>query len=252
MRMVLVTGGFDPIHSGHIAYFREAKKLGDRLVVGVNSDEWLTRKKGRPFMSLNERLEIVRNLHMVDAVITFDDSDGGASQAILECLNMYPKATIVFANGGDRTDKNIPEMEIESDRVEFVFGVGGTHKMNSSSRILTEWSTPKTEKKWGYYRVLHSDGPSTKVKELVVKPGEFLSLQKHDLRSEVWVVSHGVATIRHGDDLDSLQTSILEKHDEIFIPVNSWHQLRNETDDEVRIVEIQFGSNCIEEDIIRM
>lgn len=252
MKIVLVTGGFDPIHSGHIAYFREARKLGDRLVVGVNSDEWLTRKKGQPFMSLNERLEIVRNLHMVDAVVTFDDSDGGASQAILECLNMYPKATIVFANGGDRTDKNIPEMEIESDRVEFVFGVGGTHKMNSSSRILTEWSTPKTEKKWGYYRVLHSDGPSTKVKELVVKPGEFLSLQKHDLRSEVWVVSHGVATVRHGEDLDSLQTSILEKHDEIFIPVNSWHQLRNETDDEVRIVEIQFGSNCIEEDITRV
>ena len=96
MKIVLVTGGFDPIHSGHIAYFREAKKLGDRLVVGVNSDEWLTRKKGQPFMSLNERLEIVRNLHMVDAVITFDDSDGSASQAILECLNMYPKATIVF------------------------------------------------------------------------------------------------------------------------------------------------------------
>ena len=50
MKLVLVTGGFDPLHSGHIDYFREAKKLGDKLVVGVNSDDWLTRKKGRPFM----------------------------------------------------------------------------------------------------------------------------------------------------------------------------------------------------------
>jgi cytidyltransferase-like protein len=60
--IVLITGGFDPLHSGHIAYFKAAKKLGDTLVVGVNSDAWLTRKKGSPFMSFDERMTIVKNI----------------------------------------------------------------------------------------------------------------------------------------------------------------------------------------------
>jgi D-beta-D-heptose 7-phosphate kinase/D-beta-D-heptose 1-phosphate adenosyltransferase len=81
-RIVLVTGGFDPLHSGHIAYFKEAKKLGSKLVVGLNSDEWLTRKKGRPFLTIDERRTIVEALELVDSVITFDDSNGSANLAI--------------------------------------------------------------------------------------------------------------------------------------------------------------------------
>jgi D-beta-D-heptose 7-phosphate kinase/D-beta-D-heptose 1-phosphate adenosyltransferase len=256
-KVVVVTGGFDPIHSGHIAYFKEAKKLGNTLVVGVNSNEWLTRKKGQPFMDINERVEIIKNLSMVDSVIVYDDSDGSSSAAIRYCLDAYTDSKIIFANGGDRTKTNIPEMNIhctneESKRLEFIFGVGGEHKMNSSSKILTEWKTPKTERKWGYYRVLHSDGPSLKVKELVVEPGKSLSLQKHNLRSEYWIVSHGIATVKHGKDLDNLNCSILEKNDEIDILTREWHQLINDTDDEIRIVEIQYGINCIEEDIERI
>ena len=257
MRIVLVTGGFDPIHSGHIAYFEEAKKLGDILVVGINSDEWLTRKKGQPFMNVNERLTIIKNLGMVDAAIVFDDADGTAKAAIRYCLNTYPESEIIFANGGDRTKTNIPEMEIsctneESKRLKFVFGTGGTHKMNSSSKILTEWKTPKTERKWGYYRVLHSDGPSMKVKELVVEPGKSLSLQRHKLRNEYWIVSYGTATIRHGTDVKHLKTSVLKPQEEIHIYADEWHQLINTTSEEIRIVEIQFGINCIEEDIERI
>ena len=71
MSTVLVTGGFDPLHSGHIAYFRAARALGDRLIVGVNSDEWLTRKKGRPFMPFTERVAIIKELAVVDKVIGF-------------------------------------------------------------------------------------------------------------------------------------------------------------------------------------
>lgn len=256
-KVVLVTGGFDPIHSGHIAYFEEAKKLGNTLVVGVNSDEWLARKKGQPFMDVNERMSIIKHLSMVDSVIIFDDTDGTAKAAIRNCLNTYPESEIIFANGGDRTKSNIPEMELlctseESKRLKFVFGVGGTHKMNSSSKILTEWKTPKTERKWGYYRVLHSDGPSLKVKELVVEPGKSLSLQKHKLRNEYWIVSNGTATIKHGTDNKHLRTSVLEQHDEINIYAEEWHQLINNTDTDLRIVEVQFGVNCIEEDIIRI
>ena len=90
-KIVLVTGGFDPIHSGHIEYFKEAKQLGDILVVGVNSDAWLTRKKGAPFMPLLERTNIVRNLKMVDFVIDFDDSDGSAKHAIQMVRQSYPQ-----------------------------------------------------------------------------------------------------------------------------------------------------------------
>ena len=69
--IILVTGGFDPIHSGHIAYFKAAKILGDRLIVGVNSDKWLVNKKGSAFMPINERIDIVSNLSVVDEVIKY-------------------------------------------------------------------------------------------------------------------------------------------------------------------------------------
>lgn len=248
---------FDPLHSGHIEYFKEAKKLGDILVVGVNSDEWLARKKGQAFMNINERLSIIKALAVVDSAIIFNDGDGTAKDAIRYCLDTYEDSDIIFANGGDRTNTNIPEMElsitdVETERLKFVFGIGGEHKMNSSSKILTEWKTPRTERKWGYYRVLHSDGPSLKVKELVVQPGKSLSIQKHNYRNEYWIVSHGIATVNHGTNLDNLNCSILEQNEEIQIMKKEWHQLINETDEELRIVEIQYGTNCIEEDIIRI
>ena len=78
MKIVVVTGGFDPIHSGHISYLNHAKHLGDRLVVGLNSDPWLERKKGRAFMPWHERMAILGNLHMVDEVIKFNDDDGSS------------------------------------------------------------------------------------------------------------------------------------------------------------------------------
>ena len=75
MKIVVATGGFDPLHGGHINYLKEARKLGDQLIVGVNSDEWLERKKGKPFMSLKERSLIIESLSFVDHVIDFDDHD---------------------------------------------------------------------------------------------------------------------------------------------------------------------------------
>jgi cytidyltransferase-like protein len=248
MKAVLITGGFDPLHSGHISYMKEAKKLGDVLIVGVNSDEWLTRKKNQPFMTWNERSSIISELSCVDEVIAFDDSDGTAIDAIKQITERYDN--VIFANGGDRSVSNIPEIENTSDNVSFVFGVGGETKQNSSSKILSEWKNPKTHRKWGYYRVLHSDGPETKVKELVVNPNKHLSLQRHQFRNEYWIVSNGTATVKVGSN--DLQTVVLKKHSEIHIPLGHWHQLINNTDDELRIVEIQYGKMCIEEDIERL
>src|SRR5210317_990023 len=131
MHVVLVTGGFDPLHSGHIEYFKAAAALGDKLVVGVNSDAWLERKKGRAFMPSTERVPIIQNLNMVDHCILFNDNDNTAIEAIKNVKAMYPDAQIIFANGGDRTANNIPEMVFND--VTFVFGVGGEDKKNSSS-----------------------------------------------------------------------------------------------------------------------
>lgn len=248
-RIVLVTGGFDPLHSGHIAYFKAAKQLGDVLVVGVNSDAWLTRKKGAPFMPFDERMNIVKNIKGVDFVIEFNDDDNSAKLAIKLVKQTWPNDKIVFANGGDRTKDNIPEMVY--DDVEFVFGVGGENKMNSSSWILQEWKAPKTKRQWGYYRVLH-EVPGMKVKELTVDPGKSLSMQKHKLRAEYWIVSEGRAVVNSQTDNDySYPPLTLEKHQEYKVPVKGWHQLTNPFDIPVKIVEIQYGEQCIEEDIER-
>jgi cytidyltransferase-like protein len=253
-RIVLVTGGFDPLHSGHIDFFNEAKKLGDRLVVGINSDEWLTRKKGRPFMPFEERHKIVQNLKMVDDTISFDDNDDSASGAIfkLQCTSAHNKK-IIFANGGDRTEENIPEMKMYGDShlVEFVFGVGGDSKQNSSSWILQEWKEPKTERQWGYYRVLHEYGPHVKVKELTVEPGKKLSMQRHKQRAEHWFVSEGEASVYGLDVATDITLEKYGKHKSLHIKKEQWHMLANETDQPLKVVEIQYGENCVEEDIER-
>ena len=88
MRIVIVSGGFDPIHSGHIEHFKEAKKLGDILIVGLNSDEWLTRKKGKPFMPIQERLAVIRELRMVDSAVAFNDDDNSSIDLIKKNLSV--------------------------------------------------------------------------------------------------------------------------------------------------------------------
>ena len=249
--IVLVTGGFDPLHSGHIAYFRAAKQLGDTLVVGVNSDAWLVRKKGRAFMPWDERMTIVKNIKDVDFVLEFNDDDGSAKSAIKLARQTWPDHKIVFANGGDRTDTNIPEMEFKDTNLEFAFGVGGFNKANSSSWILEEWKAPKTERQWGYYRVLH-EVPGMKVKELTVNPGESLSMQRHQSRSEFWIVSEGQATVNRATPLNfDLPPAELNKHDQLHIVKQEWHQLTNPYTHPLKIVEIQYGNQCIEEDIER-
>ena len=251
MKIVLVTGGFDPIHSGHISYFKAARTLGDMLIVGLNSDEWLERKKGRAFMPWNERLCVVNNLSMVDEVYTFDDEDNSAKHFIQQVRAHYPTAKLIFANGGDRTAKNIPEMDFVDDNLEFVFGVGGEDKKNSSSWILQDWKAPKTERQWGYYRVLH-EVPGMKVKELTVEPGKSLSMQRHFKRSEYWIVSEGQAVVNSQTDSGySMPPATINKHQEFQVPLNSWHQLTNPFNVPVKIVEIQYGEDCKEEDIER-
>lgn len=241
----ICTGGFDPLHSGHIEYLNAASILCDILVVGVNSDKWLEHKKGKSFMPLKERMAIVSALRVVDKVIEVDDSDGSSRDAIHQVKTLYPSAVVKFLNGGDRNAGNIPEM---NEDVEFVFSVGGDNKANSSSWILQEWKAPKTVRPWGYYRVLHTEGTYIKVKELVVDPGQSLSSQRHKNRSEFWIVSKGKAAVGLGVDETVIH---LTEQEELHIEAGHWHRLFNDTNEPVHIVEIQYGTLCDENDIQR-
>jgi cytidyltransferase-like protein len=256
MKIVIVTGGFDPIHSGHIAYFEAAARLGDKLVVGINSDAWLTRKKGAPFMPWYERCKVIKGLKVVDFVMEFNDDGNNSLDCIHKCRLMWPDAELIFANGGDRTADNIPEMNYldHSNKLSFEFGVGGSNKANSSSWILQEWKAPKTERPWGYYRVLHEVGAGTKVKELTVNPGQRLSMQRHKERAEHWFVAEGSATVYTIDDktTDSELEGIYNKHQYVHIDNRAWHQLCNETTEPLKVIEIQYGENCVEADIERL
>lgn len=252
-KVVVITGGFDPIHSGHLDYIKAASELGDILVVGVNSDEWLIRKKGRSFMSFEERVEIIQSLKEVDYAIPFDDRDDTGKDAIIWARKAFSDAAIIFANGGDRTESNIPEMELDfvDDNIMFAFEVGGS-KINSSSHLLQEWKAPKTERGWGYYRVIHENGNEVKVKELTVEPGNHLSMQKHNKRSELWFVAEGEAslyTLNRSTDAEKIGTYC--KFSTLHINCNDWHQLANEGTEPLKIIEIQYGEECFEEDIVR-
>ena len=246
--IVLATGGFDPIHSGHIEYFKSAKKLGDKLIVGVNSDEWLINKKGNAFLPINERIEIVSNLLVVDETIEFEDDEyNSASNAILKVVEKYPGHKIVFANGGDRNEENIPEMKVhkENPNIFFEFGVGGDFKKNSSSLILKNWNGPKEKRPWGWYRVI-DESEDHKVKEIQVNSKSRLSLQSHSKRSEVWIVIKGEATVTIDDNI-----SILKVNDSVYIPIESRHRLENKLNEPLHIIEIQTGSYFGENDIKR-
>jgi len=244
MKIVLVTGGFDPLHSGHIDCFKEAKSLGDRLIVGLNSDAWLTRKKGKSFMRFDERRSVIQSLKMVDGTVEFNDADNTSINAIEKVKLNYPNDQIIFANGGDRTADNIPEIVVSD--VLFKFGIGGKDKRNSSSWILNNWKTNKTDRDWGFWKVLSELDNTVKIKELVVEPGKKLSMQRHQNRNEFWFVTKGIGRVywEHG------QTDVREL-DTLTVQANEWHQLENIGDSKLHVVEIQHGSNCVEEDIER-
>ena len=136
--------------------------------------------------------------------------------------------------------------------MEFQFGVGGTDKKNSSSWILGEWKTPKTQRKWGWYRVLdHQPENNFKIKELVIEPGACLSDQRHFQRSEHWYVLKGKVKMQTewNNVSDTVELQPLQRGYDIS--VGTWHKASNPTDDLTHILEVQYGEACIEEDIER-
>jgi len=142
IKIAVVSGGFDPIHTGHIAMIKEAATIGDTCVILLNSDEWLTRKKGTYFQPFNERAAIIGEFECVDAVIPFDDRDNTAIDGLrIVCESAGENDRVIFCNGGDRASGNTPEgswVDAQSN-AEMAWSVGGDFKMNSSSDITGEW-----------------------------------------------------------------------------------------------------------------
>tara|TARA_Y100001958_G_C21159355_1_gene493610 strand:- start:170 stop:946 length:777 start_codon:yes stop_codon:yes gene_type:complete len=250
MKISVVSGGFDPIHSGHISYINAAKKYGDYLIIALNSDEWLRQKKGKEFMPFEERKAILKNIKNVDEVISFEDDKAGSCINALEKIKAkFPDDEIIFCNGGDRGKENIPEMSVKD--ITFEFSVGGDDKKNSSSWILKNWKYDNERRVWGEFFNLFEDD-QVKVKELIIEPKKGMSLQKHHKRSEIWLVSQGKCIVNYSKiSPDEIEEITLDKHNSLHVELGDWHQITNPFDETCKVIEIQYGLETIEEDIER-
>lgn len=137
-KVVAVSGGFDPVHIGHVRMFNEAKKLGDKLVVIINNDNWLQKKKGKIFMPQEERKAIIENFKSVDEVVFTNHVPDTDDMSVCEALRQIKPD--IFANGGDRVSDNVPEVQVCKELgIEMIFNIGHGGKVQSSSWLLKKW-----------------------------------------------------------------------------------------------------------------
>ena len=136
--LVAVSGGFDPLHVGHVRMFEEARRMGDKLVVILNNDNWLEKKKGFVFMPQQERKELIQSLRSVDRVVLTKHPKDASDMSV--CVELERVRPHVFANGGDRTKKNIPEVAVcNAIGCKMTFSVGAGGKVQSSSWLLARF-----------------------------------------------------------------------------------------------------------------
>ena len=202
-------------------------------------------------MPFHEREIIISNLEIVDEVLGFDDDKQGSCCFALEKIkSRYAEDEIIFCNGGDRKAENIPEMSVAG--ITFKFGVGGDHKINSSSSILKEWQFDSEERVWGKFYNLFQDH-RIKLKELILEPQKGMSFQRHQKRNEIWFVSKGSCLVKHSqDDPEDIQETKLLTEEVFHVKQGEWHQLINPEQNACHIIEIQYGESTSEEDIERL
>ena len=251
---ILVSGGFDPIHSGHIAMFNDARKHG-KLIVIINNDNFLLKKKGFIFMPHHERTEVIKNLKSVDEVVLAIDDDFTVVKTI-EHLSKSGQFNIkYFANGGDRKNSNdIPEADICAEHgIELIFNIGGNKTQSSSSlvhNLYDNMSINRSEnniipKPWGKYEnFIQSEGYL--LKKITINPKESLSEQIHNFRNEHWVIVEGSIEI----ELDGGRITA-NTYEHVMVSRNQLHRIHNPYNKPAVIVEIQYGPIIDEEDIKR-
>ena len=137
MKVVIVSGFFNPLHGGHLDMIEAAARLGDRLIVIVNNDKQQVEKKGKVILAETNRARLLRALRVVDEVMIAIDDDMTVIKSLAFLASQYPDDELVFANGGDRdSTKVVPETDVcERNGIEMLFGVGGVNKADSSTRI---------------------------------------------------------------------------------------------------------------------
>lgn len=142
--IVIISGAFGPIHRGHVRLFKGAKAIGHKVILGLNSDQWVVKNRGQVFMDWSERAEVLREFRNIDDVISFNDNDGTALELITRVKRLYPEAKLAFANGGPRTESNTPEAGVCSAYgIDMIFNAGGGI-VQSSSEIIKNVKSNET------------------------------------------------------------------------------------------------------------
>lgn len=245
-RWVAVSGGFDPLHVGHVRMFEEARKLGDKLVVVLNNDNWLRDKKGFAFMPQEERAEMIQAFPSVDKVVITNHAPGEYytdKSVVRELRDLKPD---IFANGGDRFADNIPEAVCCRELgIKMIFNIGRGGKIQSSSWMIRDASRAfaRSVRPWGEFYGWDK-GETWYLKTLYVSPKKRLSLQYHYQRSELWVLVSGDAAATTGPKKGPLKRVTLKRGELFTVPKGYIHRLESKKGGVlVEIAEGKFDEN---------
>jgi D-beta-D-heptose 7-phosphate kinase/D-beta-D-heptose 1-phosphate adenosyltransferase len=241
----IISGYFDPIHIGHLEYIEKSKKLAKTLIVIINNNKQAQLKKGNFFMDENERKQILDSIIYTDETIMSIDTDKTVCKTIEKIAKQNSNKTIIFANGGDRNNKEIPESGIcKNYRIEIKDSLG--LKIQSSSTLIKNSKPIEIgNRPWGTYFTLEEE-KKYKIKRIEVEVNGVLSLQSHTKRKEFWVIVQGTSKIVKG-----AETITLKEGNSIIIEQGEQHRISNIGVEKLIFIEVQYGSYLGEDDIKR-
>lgn len=269
MKYNVLSGGFDPLTPGHVSVINKSYENRKTIII-LNTDEWLVKKKGAAFIPYDHRKAILLGLNNVEAVIQQIDDDMTVSKTLRFLCDSRPKDNFVFINSGDKTTSEVPEYKALKglcSNLTYETALSEFDKVHSS-QYLYDWTKLQLSKKlseipplitmqqrpWGHWEVLREYKDRYdfwyKIKLLVIKPKQKLSMQRHQFRREIWRVLDGYGIYFDGDFEQKLNENIV-----VNVPANRWHQIINHTDIDLVILEIQKSTEinmpCDESDIER-